>query len=64
MLLEGGGARPTTRTARDPDLTETSLRAWIRQVAIDEGNGTGYGQLTVTSTKLVWVLPALSTTLA
>jgi transposase len=35
------------QVARDLDLTETSVRAWVRQAEIDEGNG-GSGALTTT----------------
>ena len=37
LVLEEG--RPLARVARELDLTETSLRSWIRQVRIDAGKG-------------------------
>ncbi len=42
MVREGTSA---SRVARDLDLTETALRAWVKQAEIDEGKG-GEGALT------------------
>ena len=33
------GGKGVGQVARDLDLTETSLRAWVRQAEIDEGKG-------------------------
>jgi transposase-like protein len=33
------GARPIGQVASELDLTETALRAWVRQAEIDAGNG-------------------------
>ena len=35
------GDMPVTQVARDLDLTESSLRNWVKQAEIDEGNGPG-----------------------
>ena len=37
LVLEGG--RGIAQVARDLDLTETSLREWVRQAQIEEGKG-------------------------
>src|SRR3989442_1215815 len=33
------GGKTAGQVARDLDLTETSVRAWVRQAEIDDGNG-------------------------
>ena len=33
------GGKTAGEVARDLDLTETSVRAWIRQAEVDEGKG-------------------------
>jgi transposase-like protein len=38
QLVQTGG-KTAGRVARDLDLTETSVRAWVRQSEIDEGKG-------------------------
>ena len=38
QLVQTGG-KTAGQVARDLDLTETSVRAWIRQAEIDEGKG-------------------------
>lgn len=37
LVREGGRSMP--QVARDPDLSETSLREWVRQAEIDAGKG-------------------------
>ena len=37
-LVQTGG-KTARQAARDLDLTETSVRAWVRQAEIDEGKG-------------------------
>jgi transposase-like protein len=37
-LVQTGG-KSVGLVARDLDLTETSVRAWVRQAAIDDGKG-------------------------
>src|SRR4051794_25552123 len=45
VRLVRGGGKTASQAARDLDLTETSVRAWVRQAEIDEGTG-GAGALT------------------
>ena len=40
------GGKTAGQVARDLDLTETSVRAWVRQAEIDEGKGGPAGALT------------------
>lgn len=37
LVLAGG--RTVAQVARDLDLTETALRAWVRQAEVDAGQG-------------------------
>lgn len=37
-LVQAGG-RSVAQVAKDLDLTETSLRAWVRQAEVDTGKG-------------------------
>ena len=37
LVVEGG--RPIPEVARDLDLTESALRAWVRQSEVDAGRG-------------------------
>jgi transposase len=37
LVVEGGQSIP--EVARDLDLTESALRAWVRQVEVDAGRG-------------------------
>ena len=37
-LVQAGG-RTTGQVAKDLDLTETALRAWVRQAEVDAGQG-------------------------
>ena len=43
-LVQNGGKTPG-QVARDLELTETSVRAWVRQAEVDAGKG-GSGALT------------------
>jgi transposase len=43
-LVENGG-KTAGQVARDLELTETSVRAWVRQAEVDAGKG-GSGALT------------------
>lgn len=43
IVRESG--KPVGAVARELDLTETALRAWVRQAAVDAGGGTS-GALT------------------
>jgi transposase-like protein len=45
VRLVRAGGKTAGQAARDLDLTETSVRAWVRQAEIDEGKG-GAGALT------------------
>jgi transposase-like protein len=40
LVREGAAAgKSAGRIAKDLDLTETALRAWVRQAEVDEGKG-------------------------
>jgi len=41
VRLVGAGDRRAGQVARDLELTETSVRAWVRQADIDAGKGKG-----------------------
>ena len=38
-LVRTAASRPVRLHKRDPDLTKTSVRAWVRQAEIEEGKG-------------------------
>ncbi len=46
-LVQKGGKTPG-QVARDLELTETSVRAWVRQAEVDAGSGGAAGALTTT----------------
>ena len=43
VRLVAAGDRTAGQVARDLELTETSVRAWVRQSDIDNGKGKGKG---------------------
>jgi transposase len=45
VALVRKGGKTAGQVARDLDLTETAVRAWVRQAEIDQGGG-GSGALT------------------
>lgn len=47
VALVQKGDRTAGQVARDLELTETSVRAWVRQAEVDAGKG-GAGALTTT----------------
>ena len=48
VALVQKGDRTAGQVARDLELTETSVRAWVRQAEVDAGKGGGAGALTTT----------------